>query len=104
MGEIKPLEKEEVSLGEAVSQPVPRRKKWERIELIGLALIVASLSVMMISPGTLAGLFNAMVDKVFPVVVEVFLTGTVGVTIIVSVVIGRTLERIGFTDALIRVF
>ncbi|MFD1706536.1 hypothetical protein ACFSCZ_07180 [Siminovitchia sediminis] len=104
MGEIKPLEKEEVSLGEAVSQPVPRRKKWERIELIGLALIVASLSVMMISPGTLAGLFNAMVDKVFPVVVEVFLTGTVGVTIIVSVVIGRTLERLGFTDALIRVF
>ncbi|WP_144460641.1 hypothetical protein [Siminovitchia fortis] len=104
MGEIKPLAKEEISLEEAVSQPVPRKKKWEKIELVGLALIIASLSVMMISPGTLAGLFSAMVDKVFPVVVEVFLTGTVGVTIIVSVVIGRTLERLGFTDALIRVF
>ncbi|HBZ08767.1 MAG TPA: hypothetical protein DEO65_02640 [Bacillus bacterium] len=104
MGEIKPLVKDEVSLEEAVSQPVLRKKKWEKIELVGLALIIASLSVMMISPGTLAGLFTAMVDKVFPVVVEVFLTGTVGVTIIVSVVIGRTLERLGFTDALIRVF
>lgn len=104
MGEIKPLAKEEISLEEAVSQPVPRKKKWKKIELVGLALIIASLSVMMISPDTLAGLFSAMVDKVFPVVVEVFLTGTVGVTIIVSVVIGRTLERLGFTDALIRVF
>lgn len=104
MGEIKPLVKDEVSLEEAVSQPVLRKKKWEKIELVGLALIIASLSVMIISPGTLAGLFTAMVDKVFPVVVEVFLTGTVGVTIIVSVVIGRTLERLGFTDALIRVF
>lgn len=104
MGEIKPLVKNEVSLEEAVSQPILRKKKWEKIELVGLALIIASLSVMMISPGTLAGLFTAMVDKVFPVVVEVFLTGTVGVTIIVSVVIGRTLERLGFTDALIRVF
>ncbi|WP_235872223.1 hypothetical protein [Siminovitchia acidinfaciens] len=104
MGEVKPLVEEEVSLEEAASKSVPRKRQWEKIELVGLALIIASLSVMMISPGTLAGLFSAMVDKVFPVVVEVFLTGTVGVTIIVSVIIGRTLERLGFTDALIRVF
>lgn len=104
MAEIKPLVKEELSLEEAPREQMPQRRKWEKIELIGLAIIIAALGVMMVSPNTLAGLFTAMVDQVYPVVVDVFLTGTVGVTIIVSVIIGRALERLGFTDALIRVF
>ncbi len=104
MAEIKPLIKDNSSFEETISLPIPKRRRWERVELVGLSLIIASLLIMLISPGTLAGLFSAVVDKVFPVVVDVFITGTVGVTIIVSVIIGRSLERLGFTDALIRIF
>lgn len=85
-------------------QPQPIKRKWTRIEIVGLVLVVSSLLVLLISPGSLAGLFNSVVDRVYPTVVNVFLTGTVGVAIIVSVIIGRTLERLGFTDALMRIF
>lgn len=85
-------------------QAKKEKRKWTRIEAVGLALLIVSLSVMLYSPQTLSGLFNSVVDQVFPVVVDTFLTGTVGVSIIVSVIIGRTLERLGFTDALSRVF
>jgi CHASE2 domain-containing sensor protein len=44
---------------------IPEKRKWTRKELAGLSLIMALLLVMMISPGTLALLFNAIVDKVF---------------------------------------
>lgn len=80
------------------------KRKWTRIEVLGLFLVITSMLVLLISPGTLAGLFNSIVDRVFPIVVNVFLTGTVGVAIIASVIIGRTLERLGFTDALMRIF
>lgn len=39
-----------------------------------------------------------------PVIVDVFLTGNVGVAVIISVIIGRLLERLGFTDAMMRIF
>ncbi len=89
---------------EEVIVPKQDKRKWTRIEVVGLCLVIASLLTLLISPGALAGLFNSIIDQVFPVVVEVFLTGTVGVAIIVSVIIGRGLERLGFTDALIRIF
>lgn len=104
MSEAKKLAEEAVKLEEQAVVAHPDKRKWAKIELVGLSLVIISLLVMMLSPSTLAGLFNSIVDQVFSVVVEVFLTGTVGVTIIVSVIIGRTLERLGFTDALIRVF
>ncbi|MEK4030542.1 hypothetical protein MKZ02_18690 [Pseudobacillus sp. FSL P4-0506] len=104
MSEVKKVAEDVIALDAETVIPTPDRRKWSRIEFIGLALVVASLLVMLVSPSTLSGLFNSIVDQVFSVVVNVFLTGTVGVTIIVSVIIGRTLERLGFTDALIRVF
>ncbi|KAB7705604.1 hypothetical protein F9802_13800 [Bacillus aerolatus] len=104
MSGIEKAAEEVTVLNEETVIPIPEKRKWTRIEVVGLSLVIASLLVMLLSPGTLAGLFNSIVDQVFPVVVEIFLTGTVGVTIIVSVIIGRTLERLGFTDALIRVF
>lgn len=88
----------------AVPHTPQEKRKFTRIEGIGLILVVTSLLIMLISPGILAGLFNSVVDQVYPVVVDTFLTGTVGVSIIVSVIIGRTLERLGFTDALSRIF
>lgn len=45
-----------------------------------------------------------MINKAMPIVVDVLLTGYVGFAIIASVVVGRVLERLGFTDALLRVF
>ena len=39
-----------------------------------------------------------------PIVVDIFLTSEVGIAIIVSVIFGRILERLGFTDGLIRIF
>lgn len=74
------------------------------IEILGLVLVALSLLALILKPEFIAGLFEAMVDKAFPVIVKVFLTGKVGVAIICSVIIGRVLERCGFTDALMRVF
>jgi hypothetical protein len=101
MSEMKAVAKQSV---EEVAVPQQEKRKWTGIELVGLVLVVTALLVLLISPGVLAGLFNSVVDSVYPIVVDVFLTGTVGVAIIVSVIIGRTLERLGFTDALMRVF
>lgn len=85
-------------------QPTKEKRKWTRIEGVGFVLVITSLFVLLFSPETLSGLFNSVVDQVYPVVVDTFLTGTVGVSIIVSVIIGRSLERLGFTDALSRIF
>lgn len=86
-----------------VSMP-SSRNKWKVIEVVGLALLAASMIMLFVSPGSLSDLFNAIVAKVFPVVVDVFLTGEVGIAIVASVIVGRILERFGFTDALVRLF
>ncbi|MFC5711243.1 hypothetical protein ACFPU1_00455 [Thalassorhabdus alkalitolerans] len=88
---------------ENLSFPI-ERKKLTGIEATGLALVIASMLTLLFSPATLAGLFDSILDSVVPVVVDTFLIGTVGVAIIISVIIGRTLERLGFTDALMRIF
>lgn len=80
------------------------KRAWKRIEVVGLVLLCICLLFLLLSPTSLAGLFNAIIDSVRPVVVDVFLTGVVGTAIIVSVIIGRLLERLGFTDALVRIF
>src|SRR5699024_5577077 len=56
------------------------------------------------SPETISGLFDSVVDHVYPVIVDNFLTGTLGMAILCSVIVGRILERLGFTDALMRLF
>ncbi|MDK2824263.1 MAG: hypothetical protein PWQ67_1865 [Clostridia bacterium] len=81
-----------------------KKKPLSKIEIIGLVLVGASLLGLFFAPNTIAGIFDAMVNKAQPIIVKVFLTGTVGVAIIVSVMIGRILERLGFTDALLRIF
>src|SRR5699024_4121114 len=80
------------------------RKKWSPSEIIGTILVIASVLILFIAPHSLSDLFDMIVKKVFPVVVDTFLTSEVGIAVIVSVIIGRILERCGFTDGLIRVF
>ena len=80
------------------------RTKWEKIEIFGVIILIVSMVLLLVAPNSLAELFNAIVGSVFPVIVDVFLTGEVGIAIIASVIVGRMLERLGFTDALIRIF
>ncbi|MFC4769198.1 hypothetical protein [Effusibacillus consociatus] len=72
------------------------------IEWIGLGLVAIVTLLLIAKPDLLGGVFTAMLNKVKPIVVDVFLMGTVGVAIILSVMTGRMLERMGFTDALMR--
>jgi hypothetical protein len=82
----------------------PAGRKWTAIEIIGTVLLVTSMAMLFAAPETLSGLFDAIVDRVFPVVVDVFLVGEVGIAVVASVIVGRILERLGFTDAMIRLF
>ncbi len=80
------------------------RKAWSAIEIVGLVIVVSSLFALLFVPNSLSQLFDLTINEVFNVVVPIFLTGTVGIAIIVSVILGRILERLGFTDGLIRLF
>lgn len=80
------------------------RNKWSCSEIVGLILVFLSVVVLFISPNSLSDLIDVIIARVFPIVVEIFLTSEVGVAVIVSVIVGRLLERFGFTDGLIRIF
>jgi hypothetical protein len=88
-------------MNEAVAVIEPRRG-IRKIEITGMVLVGLSLLGLIFNPGFISGIFDAMLNKAFPIMVQVFLTGKVGVAIIISVLIGRILERCGFTDALMR--
>ncbi|UNC91550.1 hypothetical protein [Candidatus Contubernalis alkaliaceticus] len=75
-----------------------------KVEILGLVLVIASMLGLLFIPETVAGVFNAMVDGAFRSFQNFIFEGKVGIAIIVSVIIGRVLERLGFTDALIRIF
>lgn len=80
------------------------RNKWSHSEIIGIILVILFVLVLLISPNSLSELFEVIIAKVTPIVVSIFLTSEVGVAVIVSVIVGRLLERFGFTDGLIRIF
>ncbi|MCT8138482.1 hypothetical protein H1D32_12475 [Anaerobacillus sp. CMMVII] len=80
------------------------RSNWNFYEVVGVLLIVSSLLLLLFVPNSLSQLFDTIIKEVKPIVVDVFLTGEVGIAIIVSIIVGRILERLGFTDGLIRLF
>lgn len=80
------------------------RLKWHPVEVIGILLIVASLLILLFAPNSLSDFFNTIIAEVKPIVVDVFLTSEIGIAIIISVIFGRIIERLGFTDGLIRIF
>ena len=86
--------------------PIPKttRSKWQLFEVIGMLLVFGSLFLLLFAPHSLSELFNTIIKEVKPIVVDIFLTSEVGIAIIVSVIVGRLLERLGFTDGLIRIF
>src|SRR5699024_441245 len=81
-----------------------QRSKWLLFEIIGVVIILIALVVLFLPPDSLSKTFDTIFKEVAPVVVDTFLTSEVGMDVIVSVVIGRLLERLGFTDVLIRIF
>ena len=80
------------------------RSKWHLFEWIGILLVIASLVILLFAPDSLSNFFNTIIAEVKPIVVDIFLTSEIGIAIIVSVIFGRMIERLGFTDGLIRVF
>jgi hypothetical protein len=92
---------------------VTSKRSISKIEYVGLALVALSLIGLLFSSDSVAGFFDKMVENSY-VVFQVFIFGTwsngvyepstVGLAVIVSVIVGRILERLGFTDALIRIF
>lgn len=80
------------------------RKKLSRVEVVGLVVLVLSLLGLFVNPGFIGGVFDAMVKRAKGIVSDVYLVGTLGTAIICSVMTGRILERLGLTDALLRVF
>jgi len=80
------------------------RKTITTIEYVGLTLVGLSLIGLFFGSNHIAGMFDAMVNKAFGIF-NVFIFGkNIGAAIIVSVMTGRILERLGFTDALMRIF
>jgi len=86
-----------------MNDPNQSRSKWSKSEIVGLGLVIISLVVLFISPSSLSNMFDVIIGRVHPIV-QIFLTSNVGVAVIVSVIVGRILERLGFTDGLIRLF
>lgn len=84
--------------------PKNTRAKWQLFEVIGVLLVFGSLFLLLFAPNSLSKLFDTIIKEVKPIVVDIFLTSEVGIAIIVSVIVGRLLERLGFTDGLIRIF
>lgn len=80
------------------------RLKWHPFEAIGVLLVCLSLIILLFAPNALSTFFTTIIEEVKPIVVDVFLTSEVGIAIIISVIFGRLLERLGFTDGLIRLF
>ena len=75
-----------------------------RIEIVGMVLFFGCMIMLLVNPAAMGGLFTAMFNRAKPVVVDTFLTSAVMGSILISVMIGRLLERLGFTDALMRIF
>ncbi|MFD2370790.1 hypothetical protein ACFSO0_12725 [Brevibacillus sp. GCM10020057] len=94
---------EQLKSAYALQQEVQKRA-FSQMEWVGLGLVVAVTMLLIFQPSVLGDAFTAMLNRVKPIVVDVFLMGTVGVAIILSVMTGRMLERLGFTDALMRIF
>ncbi|MGO3889864.1 MAG: hypothetical protein ACTJHW_02705 [Paenalcaligenes sp.] len=93
-----------IEIDKVVHAPTGVRRPLERIEVIGLVFLGLAMLTLFFFPSTLSGAFDTVLNTVKPVVVDVFLTGQVGIAVIISVIIGRLLERLGFTDAMMRVF
>jgi hypothetical protein len=81
-----------------------KKRKIETIEYVGIGVFILALFGLFFASGGIAGIFDAMFKKAYEIF-DVFIFGkNIGAAIIVSVMTGRILERLGLTDALMRIF
>lgn len=81
-----------------------RKIGWRKWELIGLVVFLLFMAALLFVPDKVSGLFDAMAQKCLNTVVKNWIIGATGVATLIAVMIGRILERLGLTDALIRIF
>ncbi|MDL2300157.1 hypothetical protein LJC01_00740 [Clostridiaceae bacterium OttesenSCG-928-D20] len=79
-------------------------KKMPTMTIVGLCLFIAAMLALLFAPDSLNKGFSAMVNRAHPVVINTGILSTMSVSIVISVILGRVLERLGFTDALMRIF
>lgn len=83
---------------------VSQKKSWNKWARIGLVVLIVFLAALLFVPQHVSGWFDAMAQKALNTVVKNWIIGATGVATIIAVMTGRILERLGMTDALIRVF
>ncbi|MEL7623528.1 MAG: hypothetical protein AAGU12_08075 [Clostridiales bacterium] len=80
------------------------RKKLAPIEYVGLVMVALSIVVLLFFQEGFSGIYNAMFNRAFQIFGFYLFDRNLGAAIVVSVMTGRILERLGFTDALMRLF
>ncbi len=80
------------------------KKAFSTKVIIGFIVFCISMLALLFFPNNLNEGFNAMVSEAHPIIIDVGLLSTMSTSIIISVVVGRILERLGFTDAMMRLF
>lgn len=79
-------------------------RKMERIEYVGLVLVVLTMLGLLFWADRIASVFDAMFNNAYKIFGFYITERNLGAAIIVSVMTGRLIERLGFTDALMRIF
>ncbi|MDF2500641.1 MAG: hypothetical protein K0Q77_1355 [Anaerosporomusa subterranea] len=78
------------------------KRKVTNIEYLGFLMVFLAI-LALIYPQPVAGAFTAAASKVKSIAFDAFLMN-VGWAIVCGVIMGRLIERAGFTDALVRIF
>lgn len=98
------------------NQPNQGKRTIKPIEICGLFIFFSAIVMLFVNPDAFGNAFDAMTNKVTGIVTTVYLAGkwdpakamfipaTLTSAVIVSVIAGRVLERLGMTDAMLRVF
>lgn len=89
---------------ETKNQKRPSKIAWTKISILGIILFAAFMIALLLIPEHVAGLFTAMADSAFTNGFNIYLLSSVGAGIVVSVIVGRLLERGGVTDGLVKLF
>lgn len=87
----------------AITNSAIKKREIAKIEILGFAIVALALLALCF-PVPVAGAFTAAANKVKSICFDAFLMNIVGWAIVCGVIIGRILERAGFTDALVRIF
>ena len=81
-----------------------KKKGLPRTTIVGLVVFAICMLALFFAPNNLNEGFNAMVENAHPIIIDVGLLSTMSISIIISVIMGRFLERLGFTDAMMQLF